>query len=101
MDLRSIHLSDLMPCITQVERKMDGPKSCTRLLNAARADTPIIGEILQAMSMIHAEKHSAQKRRGFDNASRHVTLFLALRELERTAARKKTVKRGASDRRIA
>lgn len=83
MNVSDLNLEVLFETMRRVRAQMSTLSVQRALLNRARADTPIVDDILDQIELMAHEESPSQRSRGLECALRDMLIFLALREIER------------------
>lgn len=83
MNLDELDLDTFMNAIMVVNKAMADEKSCNKLLDAAKKDTPIIDQLMAEINKLYEHEDGPQKEKGIATAQRDLTVLLALREIEK------------------
>lgn len=82
MTLSDLNLERLFQHMVRMQAQLHNRTTMKSLLDQARADTPVIDEILgQIAAMIHT-KSLRHRKKSLELAQHHPHLFLALRDIE-------------------
>lgn len=79
--LKTRKLDTFMNAVMTGNTHMNDARTCSRLLNAAAKDTPVIDELLQEIRKLQDQEDGPQKEKGLATAQRDLTVFLALRKI--------------------
>jgi len=83
MKIAELKLGVLMDHVMQVYESIGKMEGCSRLLNEAADDTPIIRELMAELAILHnSDESDPAVERGLAAAHRDLVLLLALRAIE-------------------
>ena len=84
MKLWKLRLDDFMQAMVNVNQRLNDTAGCSVLLDAAREDTPIVGELLEQIALLHGMPGHPRKKLGIMTAQRDLAVILAFRHLEQS-----------------
>ena len=83
MNVSDLNLEGLLEHVSRVQARLSRSSTLRSLLDRARADTPIIDELLDQIALMLKDKSLRHRKKVIGLAERDLLVLLALRELER------------------
>ena len=83
MKIAKLKLGVLMEHVIQVNERLADDVKCSRFLDAAAADTPIVRELMEQLAILYnSDESDPVVKKGLSAAQRDLVITLALRAIE-------------------